>query len=368
MMFASASSPSKAPKILMVIGAVLLIAVLVLSARGSASATPQEATSSPTASAAPAGNSDPTAPACEPAYTQIAVGNEGGRVIDDFEVRYAAATTEANNLSDAQRSLLIEESGKNAQTLAAWAHAFGLLEDPNNWKSLVADDCLSPEGQKLHSKLDGALSATGSTFEEAEAPADGFNSGVDDGIYGVSSEAGVRGDRKAIKVTLSDGTVTYIMVRCGNPVYPGKPDLPNVPTDNPPPVEPPVVTPPPTKPPVDTPKCPWNPALPPDSPKCLQPKSKNPDDYRQPGDGGKGPDVGTGTKPPAPVTPVQPAPEPVQTEAPGGGGIIDTPTKPPGSETGVTAPGATPPPTQAPTTPPPPNEGGDNDGVIDEGF
>ena len=285
------SGPSRAPKVFLAIGALLLVLVIALATFLSDDASSREVTPSPTATttpppatAAPAASSL----ACEPAYAQAAVGNEGGKVIDDFETRYATATTEANNLSDAQQSLLIEQSGTNAQTLAAWAHAFGLYEDPNNWQPLIDGNCLSAEGQKLHNQFEGALSATGSKFEEASAPADGFNSGISDGVYGVSSSAGIRGDRKAVKVTLSDGTVAYVMVRCGNPVYPAKPNLPEVPTDNPPPpvekppvapppVKPPPVQPPPVKPPVDTPKCPWNPALPPDSPKCLQPKSSNPD-------------------------------------------------------------------------------------------
>lgn len=108
-----------------------------------------------------------------------------------------------------------------------------------------------------------------------------------------------------------------------------------------PPTTPPVVTPPPTTPP-------------------LTPKSDNPADYRQPGDSGKGADVGTGTKPkaPAPTTPAEPAPAPAPTTVVGGNGVTDTPSAPIGSETGTTAPGATPAPTTAPTTTQP-VEGGD---------
>lgn len=97
---------------------------------------------------------------------------------------------------------------------------------------------------------------------------------------------------------------------------------------------------------------------------CVTPKSSNPADYRQPGDDGKGDDVGVGKKPVvAPVTTApESAPPPVKTEQTGGGGVVDTPTNTPGSETGVQAPGATP----APTTPPAttPNEGGSNDGEV----
>ena len=291
---------------------------------------------------------------CEAAYTQVASNNENNRVIGDFSVRYAKVTAEADNLSDGQRTVLLEESGKDAFVLSVWTHAFGLYEDPKKWEELVDGDCLSSEGIKLHNQLEGVLSASGTTFEEAEAPANGFNSGVHDGVYGVASDQGVNGDRKAIKVTLKDGTVVYIMVRCGNPVFPGKPGLPEVPTDNPPkPTPPPVVDCPPGQ-------------VRNENGVCVTPKSTNPNDYRRPGDGGKGQDVGTGTKPVVPpvTTPPETTPPKVETSKPGGGGVVDTPTKSPGSETGVTAPGATAPP-KTPSAPPP-NEGSDDPGTVEE--
>ncbi len=265
---------------------------------------------------------------CPEQYTQVAANNDGNRVIGDFATRYATATAEANNLTEGQITVLLEESGKSGQVLAAWAHAFGLHEDPNKWDQLVDGSCLSSEGITLHNQLDGVLSASGTTFEEAEAPADGYNSGVHEGTFGTSSTQGVYGDRKAIKVTLKDGTVVYIMVRCGNPVFPGKPPgIPDVPTDNPPP------PPPPEEPP-------------------LTPKSGDARDYEYPPG-----------KPRVTVTgPAETTPPKVVTQQPGGGGVVDTPTRPPGSETGVTAPGATPPRTTPPTQP---NEGGSNNGTVE---
>jgi len=191
------------------------------------------ASSTPTATPSPT----PTEEECDPKYVQVASKNENGRVISDFEARYNASVAESNNLTDAQRTILIEESAKDATVLASWAHAFGLYSTPNARADLVEDGCLSTKGIILHSKLEGALTAKGVKFEEAEAPADWYNSGVHEGIYGVSEVSGIYGDRKAIKVTFKDGTVVYIMIRCGNPVYPGKPSLPDVPTDNPPPPE-----------------------------------------------------------------------------------------------------------------------------------
>jgi len=83
----------------------------------------------------------------------------------------------------------------------------------------------------------------------------------------------------------------------------------------------------------------------------LKPKSSNPADYKQPGDGNER-DSGTGTRPPSKVTtPAEATPPVVVTEKPGGGGVVDTPTNPPASESGVVAPGATP---VAPGAPPAP--------------
>lgn len=73
-----------------------------------------------------------------------------------------------------------------------------------------------------------------SSIVPAEAPADGYNTGTDaKGNVTVAETAGVSGDRKAIEITLPDGTKFYVMARCGQPVFPGtdKPALPHGPTD-----------------------------------------------------------------------------------------------------------------------------------------
>lgn len=70
--------------------------------------------------------------------------------------------------------------------------------------------------------------------------------------------------------------------------------------------------------------------------KCV--KSSNPDDYVIDSDGNV-------------VEELETTPADVDTEVPGGRGIVDTPAVDPGSESGVTAPGATPAPTVAPSIP-----------------
>jgi len=256
--------------------------------------------------------------ACKDKYVQAVSNNENNRVIGDFSARYAEATADSDNLSNAQRDLLIEESGKNAQVLAIWSHSFGLYEDPNKWDKLVKDGCLSEEGVTLHNQFEGMLSAKGMTFEEAEAPTNGHNSGVSDGQYGVATEQGVYGDRKAIKITFKDGSVAYIMVRCGNPVFPSPPPgIPDVPTDNPPP--------PPDNPPGDV--------CPPDKPHGTPPLCKDSpsrDPYAQgnaPTGGGPNADRGPGLyippnemeKPGSQPRPNPPAPKPTPGSGNGGG-------------------------------------------------
>lgn len=225
--------------------ALVIVPIVGMNGGGAVASSPRQSTPS----AIPSGTPTPT---CNPAYKQVAVKHDSNRVDSEFAQKYAEATLNANNLTDAQTQLLLKESGQNAQVLATWSYAAGLFDDAAKWPTLVAGDCLSAEGQKLHDMFEGVLKAKGTTVEAGEAPPGGYNSGISNGVYGVDSLQGVTGDRKAIKITLANGTTFWIMVRCGNPVFPGKPKLPPVPTD--------------------TERCQFNPALPPDSPDCLEQK------------------------------------------------------------------------------------------------
>lgn len=152
---------------------------------------------------------------------------------------------------------------------------------------------------------------------------------------------------------------------CGNPggtvVPPVKPEKPKKPkvtpsaspssSASPSPSETPTTPPPPPPPP--PPICPPGQNVNPNG-VCVNPKPGWPGAYTYPSG-----------KPPAPqvTTPAETVPPPVQTQKPGGNGVVDSPTKPPGSETGVTAPGATPAPTTTPSAIPS-NEGGSNNGNV----
>jgi len=194
-----------------------------------------------------------TAEKCAPEFTQVALDRNGSpKVNPNFAAEVAAV--EASGVEDPLQAATLASAGHNAQLLAVYANQVDLYEDPKLVAPLVEGNCLSQDGQSLYNQLNGAYHMKGVTFEMGQAPETGINSGVDaNGTYGVDAASGVRGDRTAIEITLPNGSKTWIMLRCGNPVFQGHPGLPTVPTDNPPPPAPPTTTtPPPVTPPSDS--------------------------------------------------------------------------------------------------------------------
>lgn len=98
-----------------------------------------------------------------------------------------------------------------------------------------------------------------------KAPANAYNSGINNGTVVASKNPGITGNRAAIKVVSSDGKIYWILRRCGNIVTPNKPPIPSGETDE-----------------------------------KLTPKSSDPKDYKKPGDDSKT-DAGTGSKPKVPA-------------------------------------------------------------------
>ena len=187
---------------------------------------------------------------CAPEFAQLALNRNGSAAVNpNFKAELAAV--EATGVTDPYQSTLLVTGGHNASLLALYAHQMGIYADSTVVAPLVDGDCLSQEGQNLYHQLDGAYHMKGVTFTLGQAPETGTNSGVDaNGVYGIDAAQGVRGDRTAIEITLPDGSKTWVMLRCGNPVFQGRPNLPTVPTDNPaPPAPPTTVTPPPYIPP-----------------------------------------------------------------------------------------------------------------------
>lgn len=256
---------------------------------------------------------------CPTEFVQEAARTDGGPQVDPgFEAAILAAIATATDENEALRDTVLERAAISGQRLAIAAHYFGIVKDEKNWQPYVKDGCLSELGQKLYDKLDIAVHMPGVTFAIGEAPASGTNSGMKaDGTYGIDANPGIGGNRKAVEITLADGSKGWFMFRCGNPVYQSPPPgLPHVPTDNPPPPPP-------------APTCPWNPALPPESPNCLEPKPSDASEWEYDDEKGTVDETGAATDA-----------ADVDTEATGGGGVVDTATSTPGSETGGAAPGA----------------------------
>jgi len=189
----------------------------------------------------------------------------------------------------------------------------------------------------------------------ANAPINGYNSGVYNGTVVASANEGISGDRKGVEVTLPNQKKFWVLGRCGNIALPEKPSLPQGKTDNPTPTttEQPIITPVIT--PVPTPK-PTPIPTPTPTPyyrsyggssggggPYLQPKSNDPAvGYRTLGnDGTKG--AGTDIQGPKPTVTSAPlmTPAPVQvSRSSGGGRVSESSASAPGSTSGAAAPGA----------------------------
>jgi hypothetical protein len=170
---------------------------------------------------------------CPARWRQVDVGHSYNRVIEDFKDRYEAFMLDRNPDKRQLMTFLLRETGKSAPVLAFWSSGLGLYDDPNDYEPLLQDDCLSSEGQDLWYMLKGALSSNETEITVDEAPANGTNSGYENGQFGTAHSPGISGDRSAIQIMRPDGTV-WIMFRCGNMVWYKPPVLfPKVATDDP---------------------------------------------------------------------------------------------------------------------------------------
>jgi len=189
--------------------------------------------------------------------------------------------------------------------------ALDIATDPVAWRSTIEQ----LEALEAESSIDFVTAPKGVKTQFMTPTADGWATIH----YGRSGF-----DGSVIRFTNPSGTTVQLRLECGfQPVWSGEPPEPPAP-------------------------CPPG-QVPNDNGVCVVPKSSDPADYEYP----EG-------KPPVPevTTPAETTPPAVETTTTGGRGVVDTPTNPPSSETGVTAPGATPAPTTA--EPLPPNEGGDS--------
>lgn len=215
------------------------------------------------------------------------------------EIRDADTPEEAREAARTWLSLV----RRDPQLLKGAASYF--TDNQVNASDLVDGECASEAAESLTAEIELAIAEA--TVTPDEAPADGTNSGTDaDGNVTSAAQAGITGDRDAIKVVLKDGTTVWIMARCGNPVVQGPAPVPPGPTDQPP--APPGTVPPGTVPPPTT-----TTTKPPTSYDCQQngtgPNCPFPDVQQPPQDNDTS-GVNTGPTPGAPAEPYTPPPGP----------------------------------------------------------
>ncbi len=111
-----------------------------------------------------------------------------------------------------------------------------LLKEVDRKTLSDSEGCATQDLVDLDLELGTLLASSKITPEDV--PETATNTGVDpnSGVVVRQASAGISGEMDAIKVTLPDGRVVWIMARCGNLATPGNPPLlPPGDTDNPPP-------------------------------------------------------------------------------------------------------------------------------------
>lgn len=228
---------------------------------------------------------------------------------------FADGITEIQNASTDEEAaeaaqIWLDEVKPDPNLLAAAAKA--ILDRDIDKTTLFKDGWATQDAVQLVAEMQLALGKAQIVAEDA--PTNGTNSGVSNGIVVSSRTAGVSGNRKSIKITFADGRVIWVLARCGNVVTTSHPYFPPGETDEKP------------------------------GPK-LEPKDPSKDPYPQgnaPVGGGKNQDPGPGTyitpeemeKPPATprVNPAPPLPTTKEGTVKPPVGSIPDPTPPPAPE------------------------------------
>lgn len=182
--------------------------------------------------------------ACGNTWLVVHADNENNRWFAGGiqEIRDAQTPEEAEEAAH----IWLNQVRRDPELLAGAARYFVDREiDP---ATLVDEECASTEAEQLVAEMELAIASARVT--PSEAPADGYNSGVNDSNVVGASQPGITGDRAAILIELPDGTKIWVMARCGNPVTEGPPPVPPGITDEPPPT---TTTVPPTTPPTSPP-------------------------------------------------------------------------------------------------------------------
>lgn len=181
-------------------------------------------------------DSEVALPACNDSWAVRELDNSGHRVVGSGVESIGSANTPEDAKAAANNFIEITKSDPDA--IKANAKAF--LGQDIDKESLSEDGCMTEKAVLIVNEISSELN--NSIITPDQAPADGVNSGVNSSGEVVSAKkAGIKGNRKAIKIIQNNGVVTWIMERCGNFVKKVKIFTPG-PTDNENPELPPSTT------------------------------------------------------------------------------------------------------------------------------
>jgi hypothetical protein len=133
------------------------------------------------------------------------------------EIRTANTQKEARHAAD----VWMDKVERNTATLSGAISYF--TNKTVSQSELVKDGCATKRAESLAQEVTIALAM--SSVKPEMVPVTARNSGTRNGSVYAYSVPGVGGDRHAIKVTLQNGKVVWIMARCGNIASHGKPPV-----------------------------------------------------------------------------------------------------------------------------------------------
>jgi len=168
-----------------------------------------------------------TAKECSATWKMVPADHTDNRWFFDgvAEIKTAATPKQAAN---AARVWL--DRVKTDEGLLAGAAKVILQREVDKTTLIAADGCATEAAVDLYAEIAMTVASAQSIVPES-APADGWNSGVNnDNVIG-DTGSGISGDRTAIKIVLPDGRVIWVLARCGNIATPRTPPLPPGQTD-----------------------------------------------------------------------------------------------------------------------------------------
>lgn len=181
-------------------------------------------------------DSEVALPACNDSWAVRELDNSGHRVVGSGVESIGSANTPEDAKAAANNFIEITKSDPDAIK----ANAKTFLGQDIDKESLSENGCMTEKAVLIVNEISSELNNSNITPDQA--PADGVNSGVNSSGEVVSAKkAGIKGNRKAIKILQNNGAVTWIMERCGNFVKKVKIFTPG-PTDNENPELPPSTT------------------------------------------------------------------------------------------------------------------------------